>query len=128
MGINKDPQNVIGANLMASFDVVFDQKAEKMGWARAHCDAPGSALPVCGEFAKKYKASAAPSPLGKSPNTEDSSTDPSGKEIMPSRPLKSPSPSSKKGQPTTTSMSPSLSDGSSFSLAPSPMRSTPPPV
>jgi hypothetical protein len=53
VGINSDPQDVIGANLMADFDVVFDQQSLRMGWARAHCDKPGSPLPTCGHFARR---------------------------------------------------------------------------
>ena len=77
-GIFRDSQDVIGANLLANFLVVFQETPQRMGIARAQCDrnsAPGSAsLPKLSPAAAGGSGTVGPcgSPLNSVPSSSSS--------------------------------------------------------
>ena len=137
IGINKDPQDVIGANLMVGYDVVFDQAQGQMGWARAYCDGPATPLPTCGAFAAKIAASggddAGPaSPAASPPESPAASAPKSPAASAPKSPAasapKSPAASTPKSPAASTPKSPAVSAPTSPAAAPkSPAASSPTP-
>ena len=138
IGINSDAQNVIGANLMQNFNVVFDQNKLQMGWARASCDINGgdggadkgdsganilkmkNELSRCGNVLQQV-----PGPHSKEPFGGFS---PEGTTTTPSPVTTTPSPVTTTPSPVTTTPSPVTTTPSPVTTTPSPVTTTPAPT